>query len=101
MQKSGAPDFDGPIALLDKCPISSLAGRKQSAASYPKLKFELRHHRLLARPRESRAAAELREGAVGRHESLKHRGDQFRRLDGPLPGLTGQYLAIGDVSRGH
>src|SRR5262249_37448941 len=52
--------------------------------------------RLLALPGDNRPAAELREGAGGRHEPLKHRGDQFRRLDGLLPGLPSEHLAVGD-----
>ncbi len=52
--------------------------------------------RLLALPGENRAAAELREGAVGCHEPPKHRGDQLRRLDGPLSGLPRKHLAVGD-----
>jgi DNA-binding transcriptional LysR family regulator len=52
--------------------------------------------RLLALPGDNRTAAELREGAVGRHEPLKHRRDQLRRLDGPLSGLPSEHLAVGD-----
>jgi len=52
--------------------------------------------RLLALAGDTGAAAELCEGAVGRHKPPKHRGNQFRRLDGLLPGLPSEHLAVGD-----
>ena len=52
--------------------------------------------RLLALPGENRPTAELGEGAVGRHEALKHRGDQLRGFDGTSPCLPSERLAVGD-----
>jgi len=44
---------------------------------------------------ENRPAAELGEGAIGRHEPLEHRGDQLRRFDGALSGISREHLGIG------
>jgi len=45
---------------------------------------------------ENGSAAELGEGAVGRHEARQHRRDQFRRFDRALSGLAGERLAVGN-----
>jgi hypothetical protein len=40
-------------------------------------------------------AAELGEGAIGRHEPLEHRGDQLGGFDSALSGLSREHLTVG------